>query len=102
MNKARQTCLEHTGVKNGLLSYLHMTRLATKPEYQRHGIGGALSQWGLDVAQKHNLLVGLFSTLVARPLYGHLGFETLKEIIVQIEGEKEKVEMTCTKWDSKS
>jgi ribosomal protein S18 acetylase RimI-like enzyme len=76
-----------------------MTRLATLPKYQRHGLGTALTNWGLEICQQRNISAGLFSTSIAKQLYDHLGFKLLKDIVVQVPGEEEKVVMACMKWD---
>lgn len=53
---------------------LNLMVLATKPEYQRRGAGGALVQWGIDKAKQDGLTVTLFSSPQGYGLYKKLGF----------------------------
>lgn len=96
INNARRKYLEPSGRKNGPLSYLHLTRLATYPKWQRHGAGTLLSQWGIDVADKQNLNIGLFASPSGEALYKELGFKEL-QIVVQMPGEEESVAVACMK-----
>ena len=83
------------GRKKNQLPYIHLTRLATRPEWQRHGAGTKLSKWGIKLAEKHGLDIGLFATPSGRTLYRELGFTEMKQIKVQMKGEDESVSMTC-------
>ncbi|OKL62720.1 hypothetical protein UA08_01364 [Talaromyces atroroseus] len=79
-------------------TYIHLIRVATSPQWQRHGAGTLLCNWGIDVAQKHNLQIGLFATPSGRGLYTKLGFQKLTTAFVQMPEEKENVSMTVMKW----
>ncbi|KAN0091697.1 hypothetical protein V8E51_017544 [Hyaloscypha variabilis] len=101
VNEARRTYLEPSGRENGPLSYLHCTRLATDPRWQRHGAGTLLSKWGLDVANDQTLAIGLFATPSGESLYTELGFELLTRITVQMPEEEESVTIACMKCEPK-
>lgn len=79
-------------------TYIHLIRVATSPKWQRHGAGTLLCSWGIDVAQRHNLQIGLFATPSGRGLYTKLGFKKLTTAFVQMPDEKESVSMTVMKW----
>lgn len=76
-----------------------MIRVATtSPKWQRHGAGTLLCNWGIDVAQEHNLQIGLLATPSGQGLYTKLGFKELIRAYVQMPEEKDSVSMTVMKW----
>jgi predicted acetyltransferase len=85
---------EHFDVDFGR-QQLYLGSVATHPDYQRRGAGTIQCRWGLDLAEKEGLGVALFASIMGRPLYTHLGFETMAELTVQVEGEDEKVGVTA-------
>jgi GNAT superfamily N-acetyltransferase len=44
------------------------------PSYQRRGIAGLLTKWGLEIASQERVPVTLKATINAEPLYRHIGF----------------------------
>lgn len=79
-------------------SYIHLIRVATSPLWQRHGAGTLLCNWGIDVAQKHSLQIGLLASPMGQGLYAKLGFKVLKVALVRMPEEKEGVDVTFMKW----
>ena len=47
------------------------------PEHQRKGIGRKLLQWGLDVADKQNIVSWLFARPAAAKMYQDAGFRSV-------------------------
>ena len=70
---------------------LHLLILGTHPDFQRHGAGTKHCQWGMQLAQERKLPLTLFSSPMGQKLYSHLGFRMLSSIIVQVDGEDEKL-----------
>jgi hypothetical protein len=79
-------------------TYIHLIRVATSPQWQRHDAGTLLCNWGLHVAQEHKLQIGLFATPSGEALYKQLGFKELTKALVQMPEEKGSVSMTVMKW----
>ncbi|PVH73046.1 hypothetical protein DL98DRAFT_659661 [Cadophora sp. DSE1049] len=98
INNARREFLEPTDVRNGPLSYIHVTCMATHPDYQRNGAATALLKRGLALAQEHHLQMGLFASPMGRPIYEHFKFKDLAFVKVQVEGEEESCTMVTMKW----
>lgn len=71
--------------------YFFLQILATKPQHQRHGAGSRLVKWGLDIAQKRNMKLGLMASPMGRRLYTRLGFRHLDSVEVKAESEEELV-----------
>lgn len=71
---------------------LHLRLLATQPDYQKRGAGTQHCEWGMKLAEERKVPITLFSSNPpAQDLYSHLGFNLLATLIVQIEGEEEKL-----------
>lgn len=65
----------------------YLDTLATHPDYQRRGAGGALVTSGLDFADQirhpdDNLTATLMATQAGEPLYLHLGWDSLENFTV--------------------
>jgi len=97
MNKAKTEYLDVEDFD----SYIHLLRLATSPMHQRHGAGTALTKWGINLANKYDVAIGLFATSMGEPLYAKLGFQSLAKPTAQVEGEDEKVTMTIMRLEPK-
>ncbi|KAL4899008.1 hypothetical protein BDW74DRAFT_171843 [Aspergillus multicolor] len=59
---------------------VELETLCTHPDYQGAGVGSALVQWGVDVADRLGMGVYLEATEVGRPLYEQFGFEVVKVV----------------------
>jgi len=70
---------------------IYLLLLATHPDYQRRGAASMLVQWGVDVAKKEDLEVTVMADPSAEGFYDHMGFEHVKVVDIQVEGEEEKV-----------
>lgn len=71
--------------------HLHLRIMATHPDYQRRGAGTMLCNWGISEVQKKNSRISVFASPMGKLLYTHLGFEELGVVVVQVEGEEEKL-----------
>jgi hypothetical protein len=70
-------------------SQLHLTTLATHPDYMRRGAGEALCDWGIKKAVSDKLAaVTLFSSPMAIRLYTRLGFRQVGIVHTQVDGEE--------------
>jgi len=98
INKIVWEYLEPTDRTTLPRSYIHLIRVATSPKWQRHGAGTMLCKWGIDVAQKHRLQIGLLATPSGWALYSQLGWKELTRAVVRMPEEKESVSMTVMKW----
>ncbi|KAL2869464.1 uncharacterized protein BJX67DRAFT_379018 [Aspergillus lucknowensis] len=70
---------------------VHLWILGTHPQYQRHGFGTKQCVWGMEFAKAHAAPVTVFSSPMGGALYASLGFRTLGQVVVQVEGEEEKL-----------
>ncbi|KAL4930439.1 GNAT family N-acetyltransferase [Aspergillus undulatus] len=59
---------------------VELETLVTHPEYQGKGVASALLQWGIDEADRLNLMVYLEATEAGKPLYKRFGFDTVHEM----------------------
>jgi hypothetical protein len=70
-----------------------LVTLATRPDYERGGVGTALCCWGIQKAISSKLeAVTLFASPLAKPLYTKLGFIEVGTVHIQVEGEEEFLE----------
>jgi ribosomal protein S18 acetylase RimI-like enzyme len=76
---------------------IHLEIIATHPDYQRHGAGSKLTRWGIETASREGRLVTLIASPGAMGFYAHLGFSTVFNLTIQLEGEVEKVEASGMK-----
>jgi len=67
--------------------YLLLHNLGTHPEYERRGAASALVQWGLGLADREGLPIGLFATEAGLRLYLNMGFKVLGETVFQVDGD---------------
>jgi hypothetical protein len=95
LDDARRKYLEPNGPFNGPLSYLHLQQLHTHPDYQYNGAGTALTKWGIDLAQRHHLKIGLFASPMGEVLLRELHFTKLGRVVVQVKGETSRVVVNC-------
>jgi hypothetical protein len=102
LDDARRHYLQPNGTVNGPLSYMHLQHLFTQPKYQYNGAATALTQWGINKAEEHGLAIGLFSSPMGELFLQELGFQRLAKVIVQAEGETEKVIVSCMSLPAKS
>lgn len=59
------------------------------PSYQKKGIGKKLLQWGLDIADRDNIVAWLNASTVAAKLYSDAEFKAVGTVQPQIpEGEE--------------
>jgi GNAT superfamily N-acetyltransferase len=76
---------------------LILESLSVVPEYHRRGVGKALMEPGLQMAQEQNAPITITSSVLGKYLYDGLGFKTLGYIECEIEG-KGKTGVTAMVW----
>jgi hypothetical protein len=69
--------------------------LATHPAFHRQGAATALCGWGLGTARREGMAVSVFASPMGRLLYSRLGFMTLANVTIGVEGEKEYIDLTA-------
>jgi GNAT superfamily N-acetyltransferase len=69
----------------------YLALLATHPHYRRRGAGTALTQWGIDQALAAGIDVGLEASPMGFPLYQHLGFILLEDLVVKPDNDPASV-----------
>ncbi len=69
--------------------------VAVHPAYWRHGHARKLVQWGLDLADQENMVVGVCAAVTGKKLFESLGFVDVQEVVV--EGYKEHPD-SITAW----
>jgi GNAT superfamily N-acetyltransferase len=69
----------------------YLALLATHPDYRRRGAGTALTQWGIDQALAAGVDVGLEASPMGFPLYQHLGFILLEDLVVKPDNDPASV-----------
>lgn len=80
-------------------SQVQLYHLATHPDYQRHGAGTRLLNWGLELAMREKKPITLFGSPMGTKLYAELGFRVLDYVTVQVDGEEENVSLCVMVYD---
>ena len=78
------------------LNYLSLSAMLTPKsalDYQRRGAATQHCQWGMKLAKERKVPITVFGSPVGQELYAHLGFVLLATVVVQVEGEEEKVSL---------
>lgn len=70
---------------------IHLRVLAVRPDFQRRGAGAALCRRVLERAREQKRSVTLIASPMGRSLYSSLGFSYEGTVIIQTEGEEEKL-----------
>lgn len=80
--------------------HIHLKIMATHPDYRRRGAGTKLCNWGIDIAEKNQTYISVFASPMGEKLYSRLGFKELAVVVVQVEGEEEKVSILAMLYTS--
>ena len=83
----------------GQHNHFYLAELATHPDYQRLGAGTALLRQGMEYATRERIPITLLATDTGRPLYEHVGFRVVEEVIITVEGREGKIRQTAMVWD---
>lgn len=75
--------------------HCHLRILATHPDFQRRGAASALCRWGMENARERGVPVTVLASPMGEKIYGHLGFQYLGSVPVQVEGEEGKLSIGC-------
>jgi predicted acetyltransferase len=68
-------------------------RLVTHPDFRRRGAATMICEWGQKEACKDGKSLTLLATPMGKPLYLSLGYEIIGKVVVQVEGEEERLEV---------
>lgn len=68
-----------------------MHRLIVHPEYQRQGIGQKLLDWGVETADRENVVTWLFSRPAGSKLYEKNGWRT--HCVIEVDTPDEDLEV---------
>ena len=74
---------------------LQLLILGTHPNYRRQRAATQLCRWGLQLAQEHEVPITVLASPIGQKLYSHLGFRAVGAVIVQVEGEEERLSITA-------
>ncbi|RYP55595.1 hypothetical protein DL771_012349 [Monosporascus sp. 5C6A] len=77
---------------------LHLWLLTTHPDFRRLGAGSMLTRWGMDVAGEKGWPVTVLASPMGDKLYQALGFKVIGNVTVQVDGEEEKLVVSCLQW----
>ena len=73
---------------------LHLAVLCTLPAYQKRGAGTMHCKWGIEMARRRKYqVVTLFASPMGRKLYQKLDFTIEGTVIVQVKGERERLDI---------
>ncbi|KAK4935304.1 hypothetical protein LTR10_023620 [Elasticomyces elasticus] len=72
--------------------HLYLHRLVVHPSYQRQGIGQKLLDWGIEVADRENVVSWLFSRPVASKLYVRNGWKIVDIVEYDVPDDGMKIE----------
>lgn len=56
---------------------MELDNMAVDPDHFRRGYGSLLCRYGMAVANEDKVSVGLIAAASGKPLYDHLGFQTV-------------------------
>jgi GNAT superfamily N-acetyltransferase len=77
----------------------YLILLATHPDYRRRGAGTALTQWGIIQALTAGVDVGLEASPMGFPLYLHLGFVLLEDLVIKADDDPTSVLLRVMVYD---
>jgi GNAT superfamily N-acetyltransferase len=80
-------------------SQVQLYHLATHPDYQRHGAGTRLLNWGPELATREKKPITLFGSPMGTKLYADFGFRVLDYVTAQVDGEEENVSLCVMVYD---
>ena len=74
---------------------MYLSGLYTEPQFQGKGAGRLLKDWGLELARRSDVPVGLIANYPRSvAIYKHWGFQELEVVRMQKEGEEEHVDIS--------
>lgn len=76
----------------------HLWLLATHPDFRNRGAGTMLTKWGMNKATDKTYKATVFGSIMGKKLYEYLGFEDLGTVTVQVEGEDDKLTISCQEY----
>ncbi|CVK99427.1 uncharacterized protein FMAN_02269 [Fusarium mangiferae] len=65
--------------------------VVTHPDFRRRGAASMICEWGQKEADKYGKSLSLLATPMGKGLYLKLGYRVLGSVVVQVEGEEERV-----------
>jgi len=79
---------------------MHLSLLATHPDWDGHGFGAAHCRWGMEMAKRMDVPVTLIATPAGWPLYDQLGFESIANISIKTLDEPEDLWYEYMRYDT--
>lgn len=76
-----------------------LRQMATHPDHWKQGAATMLLKWGLREAEEQNVPITMFASPMGKQLYQHYGFKELARAYVNVEGEKEFLNVSCMAWE---
>lgn len=73
-DRSRLKLLEGTDLFESISERWHLCNIAVYPSYQRRGIAGQMTTWGLEIASQEQVPKTLEATINAEALYRRIGF----------------------------
>jgi ribosomal protein S18 acetylase RimI-like enzyme len=74
---------------------IELVKIGTHPEYRNRGVATKLIRWGLELANEQEKAVAVVGNSTGSKLYKSLGFKIMGTVLVQMEGEEEKMELSA-------
>lgn len=65
--------------------------VVTHPDFRNRGAASMICEWGQKEANKDGKRISLLATPMGNGLYLKLGYHVLGSVVVQVEGEEERV-----------
>jgi predicted acetyltransferase len=65
--------------------------VVTHPDFRRRGAASMICEWGQKEANKDGKSLSLLATPMGKGLYLKLGYHVLGSVVVQVEGEEQRV-----------
>jgi ribosomal protein S18 acetylase RimI-like enzyme len=74
---------------------VHLWLLTTHPDFRRRGAGTMLCNWGKKQAIQKGWVLTVLASPMGKLLYQELGYKLVGSVVVQVDGEDEKLEVYC-------
>ncbi|KAK6334550.1 hypothetical protein TWF730_003764 [Orbilia blumenaviensis] len=105
VNKAHYTEYLAT-LERGRLEYFskygneqyHLWLLVTHPDFRKRGAGTMLCRWGMEKATEQSYMTTVLGSPMGTLLYEYLGFKLVGFVTAHVEGEEEKVDVSCLEY----
>jgi GNAT superfamily N-acetyltransferase len=90
---------KHWSTNGAYPENIELSALYVSPESQRRGVGSKLVKWGLRVAEKKRIVVGVQAQEKPRRFYQSLGFKMLDTVTIRSAEDEESVLLHVLVYD---